>query len=68
MLTAYVTGGPNPRKITIFLEEVGLPYICKVVDVYSGEQLSPEFLSVNPNGRLPGSGSIETRSNHTTMV
>jgi GST-like protein len=53
MLTVYVTGGPNPRKITIFLEEVGLPYTCKVVDVYSGEQLSPEFLSVNPNGRLP---------------
>ncbi len=53
MLTVYVTGGSNPRKITIFLEEVGLPYFCKVVDVYSGEQLSPEFLSVNPNGRLP---------------
>jgi GST-like protein len=54
MLTAvYVTGGPNPRKITIFLEVVGLPYTCKVVDVYSGERLSPEFLSVNPNGRLP---------------
>jgi GST-like protein len=35
MLTVYVTGGPNPRKITIFLEEVGLPYTCKVVDVYS---------------------------------
>ena len=53
MLTVYVTGGPNPRKITIFLEEVGLPYQCKTVDVYSGEQLSPEFLGVNPNGRLP---------------
>jgi GST-like protein len=38
MLTVYVTGGPNPRKITIFLEEVGLPYQCETVDVYSGEQ------------------------------
>jgi GSH-dependent disulfide-bond oxidoreductase len=53
MLTVYVTGGPNPRKITIFLEEVGLAYSCKVVDVYSGEHRSPEFLRVNPNGRLP---------------
>jgi GSH-dependent disulfide-bond oxidoreductase len=53
MLTVYVTGGPNPRKITIFLEEVALPYNCNVVDVYSGEHRSPEFLSVNPNGRLP---------------
>ena len=53
MLTIYVTGGPNPRKITIFLEEVAIPYECKLVDVYSGEHLSPDFLSVNPNGRLP---------------
>src|ERR1700730_12569497 len=53
MLTIYVTGGPNPRKITIFLEEVAIPYKCKLVDVYSGEHLSPDFLSVNPNGRLP---------------
>jgi GSH-dependent disulfide-bond oxidoreductase len=53
MLTVYVTGGPNPRKITIFLEEIGVAYNCKPVDVYSGEQRSPEFLMVNPNGRLP---------------
>jgi GST-like protein len=45
MLTVYVTGGPNPRKISIFLEEVALPYHCEVVDVYSGEQRSPHFLA-----------------------
>jgi GSH-dependent disulfide-bond oxidoreductase len=53
MLTVYVTGGPNPRKITIFLEEVAIPYNWKAVDVYSGEHLSPDFLNINPNGRLP---------------
>lgn len=53
MLTAYVHGGPNPRKITIFLEEAGLPYQHQLVDIYEGENRSAEFLQVNPNGRLP---------------
>jgi GST-like protein len=53
MLTAYVSAGPNPRKITILLEELGIEYKWKLVDGYKGEHKQPEYLAVNPNGRLP---------------
>jgi GSH-dependent disulfide-bond oxidoreductase len=52
-LTAYICGGPNPRKVTILLQELGLPYETRVIDMYEGEHRSAEFLRVNPNGRLP---------------
>lgn len=53
MIKVYTHGGPNPRKITILLEELGWPYEWELIDMYVGEHLSPEFLAVNPNGRLP---------------
>lgn len=53
MLKVYVHGGPNPRKITVLLEELGLPYEWELVDMYVGANRSPAFLTVNPNGRLP---------------
>jgi len=53
MITAFLHGGPNPRKITIMLEELGWPYEIELVDVYQGQHLSENFLSVNPNGRTP---------------
>jgi len=53
MLTVYTCGGPNPRKITILLEELGWQYEARLVDLYLGQNRSPEYLAVNPNGRLP---------------
>ena len=53
MLTVYTCGGPNPRKVTILLEELHWPYQWKLVDLYQGQNRSPEYLAVNPNGRLP---------------
>jgi GSH-dependent disulfide-bond oxidoreductase len=53
MITVYVHGGPNPRKVTILLEELGWPYKTELVDIYEGRHLEPEFLKVSPNGRLP---------------
>jgi GST-like protein len=53
MLKVFVHGGPNPRKITILLEELGWPYEWELVDMYEGQHVSPSFLKVNPNGRLP---------------
>ena len=44
---------PNGWKVTIFLEEVGLPYDVKYVNIGKGEQFEPEFLKIAPNNRMP---------------
>lgn len=52
-LQLYSFPTPNGVKVSIFLEEVGLPYEAHRVDFGSQEQKSDEFLSLNPNGRIP---------------
>jgi GST-like protein len=44
---------PNAYKISIFLEEAGLPYEVKLVNIGKGEQFHPEFLKIAPNNRMP---------------
>jgi GST-like protein len=44
---------PNGHKITIFLEEAGLPYRMVPVNISRGEQFKPEFLRISPNNRIP---------------
>lgn len=44
---------PNGRKITVALEEMGLPYAVHVVDIGQGEQFKPEFLAISPNNKIP---------------
>lgn len=44
---------PNGRKITIALEEMGLPYRIKPVNIGKGEQFEPAFLKISPNNRMP---------------
>jgi GSH-dependent disulfide-bond oxidoreductase len=53
MLKFYFNGAPNPNKVALFLEESGLPYELVPVDTRKGEQFKPEFLKVNPNGKVP---------------
>jgi GSH-dependent disulfide-bond oxidoreductase len=53
MLKFYFNGAPNPNKVALFLEESGLPYEPVPVDTRKGEQFKPEFLKVNPNGKVP---------------
>jgi GST-like protein len=53
MLKFYFNGAPNPNKIALFLEEAGLPYEPVPVDSRKGEQHKPEFLAINPNGKVP---------------
>jgi GSH-dependent disulfide-bond oxidoreductase len=53
MLKFYFNGAPNPTKVTLFLEESGLPYEPVPVDTRKGDQFKPEFLKVNPNGKVP---------------
>ena len=53
MIDLYYWTTPNGHKITIFLEEAGLPYSIKPVNISTGEQFKPEFLKISPNNRIP---------------
>src|SRR3954462_12061185 len=53
MIDVYYWTTPNGHKITIFLEEAGLPYNIKPVNIGKGEQFKAEFLAVSPNNRIP---------------
>jgi len=44
---------PNGQKASIMLEEVGLPYVVRPVNILKGEQFAPDFLAVNPNNKVP---------------
>lgn len=49
----YYWPTPNGRKITIFLEEAGLPYEIVPVNIMAGEQYDPNFLEISPNNKIP---------------
>jgi GSH-dependent disulfide-bond oxidoreductase len=53
MIDLYFAATPNGWKITIMLEECGLRYSVKPVDIGSGEQFAQEFLTISPNNRIP---------------
>jgi GST-like protein len=50
---------PNGHKITLFLEESGLPYRIVPVNIGAGEQFKPEFLALSPNNRMPAIVDLE---------
>jgi glutathione S-transferase len=53
MIDLYYWTTPNGHKITIFLEEAGVPYNIKPVNISMGEQFRPSFLKISPNNRIP---------------
>ena len=53
MIKFYFHHTPNPLKVALYLEEAQLPYDVVPIDVFKGEQHSPEFRRVSPNGKLP---------------
>ena len=53
MIDLYTWSTPNGRKISIMLEEVGLPYQFHPINLQKGEQFKPEYLAVNPNNKIP---------------
>lgn len=53
MIDLHYWTTPNGHKITIFLEETGLAYGIKPVDINAGEQFNPAFLKISPNNRIP---------------
>ena len=53
MIDLYTWTTPNGRKVSIALEEMGLPYQVHPVELKAGAQKAPWFTSINPNGRIP---------------
>ena len=53
MIDLYTAATPNGRKASIMLEEIGLPYNLIHIKLHKLEQKRPEYLRVNPNGRIP---------------
>jgi GST-like protein len=53
VIDLYYWPTPNGHKITLFLEETGMPYTIVPVNIGKGEQFRPEFLAISPNNRMP---------------
>jgi GSH-dependent disulfide-bond oxidoreductase len=53
MIELYYWTTPNGHKITLFLEESGLPYSIHPINLNRGDQFKPEFLAISPNNRIP---------------
>lgn len=60
MITLYTHGTPNGVKIAIALEEMSLPYEVKLVDIFAGESMTPDFKAKNPAGKIPVIQDSET--------
>ena len=65
LIDLYTWTTPNGRKVSIALEELGLPYEVHAVELKAGAQKRPEFLALNPNGRIP---AIVDRANDNFAV
>lgn len=53
MIALYYWTTPNGHKITLFLEESGLPYKIMPINIGAGDQFQPDFLKISPNNRIP---------------
>jgi len=53
MIELYTWGTPNGRKVSIMLEEIGLPYAVRAIDITKGDQHAPEYVAINPNHKIP---------------
>ena len=53
MIDLYTAATPNGHKASIMLEELGVPYTVHAIDLGSGRQKAPDYLAINPNGRIP---------------
>ena len=59
MIDLYYAPTPNGWKISIMLEELGIPYTVKPVNIRAGDQFKPEFLAISPNNRVPAIVDLE---------
>jgi len=70
MLQFFYNAAPNPMKVALLLEELGLPYTPIPVDTRKGEQFAPAFLAVNPNGKVPAivDGSVKVFDSNAILL
>ena len=60
MIELYTWSTPNGRKISIMLEEIGLPYVVKPVNITEDQQFATTFLDISPNNKIPAILDTET--------
>lgn len=60
----YTFTTPNGRKVSIALEELGLAYNVRKIDITKGEQFTPEYIAINPNSKIP---ALVDRDDNTTI-
>ena len=65
MIDLYTWATPNGRKVSIALEEMGLPYEAHAIDITKDEQFDPAFLKIAPNNKIP---AIVDRNNGLTLM
>jgi GSH-dependent disulfide-bond oxidoreductase len=65
VIDLYTWSTPNGRKISIVLEELGLPYNVHPIDINNKEQFAPSFLGISPNNRIP---AIVDRENNFSLM
>ena len=65
MIDLYTWTTPNGRKVSIALEELGLPYTSHAIDISKDEQFQPDFLKIAPNNRIP---AIVDRDNGMSLM
>src|SRR5205807_4476593 len=53
MIELYTWSTPNGRKVSVMLEECGLAYKLHKINIGAGEQFAPDYLAINPNGKIP---------------
>ena len=70
MIKFYYHATPNSTKVALLLEELQLPYEIITVDIFKGEQHTPEFLKINPNGKVPAivDGEVSVFDSHAILL
>lgn len=65
VIDLYTWTTPNGRKVSIALEELGIPYTAHAIDISKDEQFAPDFLKISPNNRIP---AIVDRDNNFSLM
>src|SRR6188472_1904051 len=65
ILQLYSFPTPNGVKVSIALEEAGLPYEAHAINILKNESWTPEFLALNPNGKIPATIRTDRPENHS---